>query len=528
MAFTKGTATFTNGSTTVSGVSLTTGDTGYFASGTEITVGNDPVIDLVEAISAGSGVFTLRDPWPHATGSYEFKANMTSEGIRDTNVLLRNALQQNNNIILDLDDLTNIVDTFLQGVSQFSNEALSSNNAAAWRSKLELGSASTKEVGDANAELVDNARLKAVLGTDSTLIKKIPSLNALNFIPDTLRKQVELSTQGKNTVLYNANGDPSIMFPVYKFRYEDLGFAGNPFGTGVATAFLKGGVEKSEIFIGCFQGRVHNGQVVSLPGLDPTTSINFDNSKARCAANGPGWHLMTEHEWAAIALWCMANGYQPRGNSNYGRAHDATHEVGRRQDGGIAGDTSGSARILSGSGPDAWRHDGSPFGIADLVGNIFEWTDLLKIVRGQVICAPDNDFDLGEANWVAQQAFFDSASTGTSGNLGAPTLADAVTNYADADPDSNSNDGAYNSINPWSNMTTSNNYVSNELMKRLVIEPAGISPQGYLTVRNYGERFPRRGGNWFSGSNAGLAARSLSGSRSYASSSVGFRPAFVA
>lgn len=420
------------------------------------------------------------------------------------------------------------IETFLQGVSQFSIEALGSANASAWRTKLGLGSAATKAVGEANAELVDNTRLKAMLGTDSTLIKKVASLSNLNFIPDTLRKQVELATQGKNTVLYNANGDPSIMFPVYKFRYEDLGFAGNPFGTGVATAFLKNGVEKSEIFIGCFQGRVHNGQVVSLPGLDPTTSINFDNSKARCAANGPGWHLMTEHEWAAITLWCMANGYQPRGNTNYGRAHDATHEVGRRQDGGIAGDTSGTARILSGSGPDAWRHDGSPFGIADLVGNIFEWTDLLKIVRGQVICAPDNDFDLGEANWVAQQAFFDSASTGTSGNLGAPTLADAVTNYADADPDSNSNDSAYNSINPWSNMTTSNNYVSNELMRRLMIEPAGISPQGYLAVRNYGERFPRRGGGWYGGSNAGLAARILYDSRSYASSSVGFRPAFVA
>lgn len=422
--------------------------------------------------------------------------------------------------------LTNLTNTYEQVVDSVSvtptaNSLAKRTNDGRLKATNAVDSNDVVVLGQTGSVITLDQKTTSV---SSPLTQKAPTI----FIPDTLRAQVELATQGKNTVLYNANGDPSIMFPVYKFRYEDLGFAGNPFGTGVATAFLKNGVEKSEIFIGCFQGRVHNGQVVSLPGLDPTTGINFDNSKARCAANGAGWHLMTEHEWAAITLWCMANGYQPRGNTNYGRAHDATHEVGRRQDGGIAGDTSGTARILTGTGPDAWRHDGSPFGIADLVGNIFEWTDLLKIVRGQVICAPDNDFDLGEANWVAQQAFFDSASTGTSGNLGAPTLADAVTNYADADPDNNSNDGAYNPINPWSNMTTSNNYVSNELMKRLMIEPAGISPQGYLTVRNYGERFPRRGGNWSNGSNAGLAARLLTHSRSHPDSSVGFRPAFVA
>lgn len=464
----------------------------------------------------------LMEPWPNVTDSGRRAIIAKTAAEFDAAVDALNAATDATSAAGES------IDTFLQGVSEFSSQALGSADAAAWRTKLGLGNAAIKAVGEADASLVDNARLKVVLGTDSTLIKKVASLNALNFIPDTLRKQVELATQGKNTVLYNANGDPSIMFPVYKFRYEDLGFAGNPFGTGVATAFLKGGVEKSEIFIGCFQGSVHNNQVVSLPGLDPTTSINFDNSKARCVANGAGWHLMTEHEWAAITLWCMANGYQPRGNTNYGRAHDATHEVGRRQDGGIAGDASGAARILNGSGPDAWRHDGSPFGIADLVGNIFEWTDLLKIVRGQIICAPDNDFDLGEANWVAQQAFFDSPSTGTSGSLGSPTLADAVTNYADADPDSNSNANAYNSINPWSSMSTSGAYVSNELMKRLMIEPAGISPQGYFYLRNYGERFPYRGGGWYGGSSAGLAARDLNGSRSNTNSIVGFRPAFVA
>ena len=76
-------------------------------------------------------------------------------------------------------------------------------------------------------------------------------------------------------------------------------------------------------------------------------------------------------------------------------------------------------------------------------------------------------------------------------------------------------------------MTKSDSYVSNQAMKRLLLEPAGALPQGRIYMRNFGERLPYRGGNWNFGASAGLAALYLNDSRAYTHSVIGFRPAFA-
>ncbi len=347
-------------------------------------------------------------------------------------------------------------------------------------------------------------------------------------VPDALRQAVEAQSGGLVTVLYDDKGYPSFMRVIPKFRYEDLGFDAQ-LGTGVCTAFLVGGVEKPYIMVGQYLASVHDGRAVSLPGVDPKTSVNFDSARSYCTAKGTGWHLMTVHEWAAVALWCMANGFEPRGNTNYGRSHASTHEVARRVDGGQPGDTTGTPRTLTGTGPVTWRHDNSPIGIADLVGNTWEWQDGFKLVDGRIYCTTDNDYALAETGWSAQNAYFDSPVAGDgvgTDNLGAPTLAASITNYAGPV----GNDGAYdyNYISPWSSLGLDAGYTSIQLLKRLLVEPAGIAPQGAFWVRNYGTRLPFRGGNWSLGANAGLAAMNLSNARSNANSNIGFRPAFAA
>lgn len=330
------------------------------------------------------------------------------------------------------------------------------------------------------------------------------------FSPDSLRASVEAASGGHNTVIYDDKGYPSYMVRIPKFRYEDLGMD-SEFGTGVVTAFLKGGEELSEILIGQYQASVYDGRACSLPGKDPATGIDFDDSRAACENKGPGWHMMNRHEWAAIALWCMANGFEPRGNTDYGRAHDAHHEIGVKTDGtsspGV--DSSGQNRTYTGSGPASWRHNNGIAGIADLVGNVREWTDQLKIDDGRIICTEDNQFDADESSWTKQDSYFSNES-------GSPQLQNEAGTV---------NDEGIGTT--WANVYNARGYSESQLLQRLLVSPAGIEPQGSLYLCTEGERMPRCGGAWRSGSNAGLANLRLDYSRGITHSGTGFRPAFV-
>ncbi len=351
------------------------------------------------------------------------------------------------------------------------------------------------------------------------------------FTKDSLRASVEAASGGKMTVLYDDKGYPSYMHVIPKFNLEDID-AG--LGSGVHPAFSVGGVEKSEIFIAAYQAIVADGRACSIPGQDPKTSVNWDQAKQYCTDKGEGWHLMTNHEWAAIALWCLKNGFQPRGNTNYGRSHELTYETAARQD-GLAPGAAGTARTLTGGGPASWRHDGTYQGIADLVGNVTEWVDLLKLVDGRIYTPSDNNYNLPEANWPAVDAYFDSPADGDGAGadyLGAPFLNDAITHYGapagtDADYD-------YNYCT-WKDTSFDAGFAVPQLLKQLLIAPIDPADGGSLTaatlgrlyVRNYGERMPRRGGGWYYGSYAGLGYLFLYGRRSYSSTGIGFRPAFI-
>lgn len=359
------------------------------------------------------------------------------------------------------------------------------------------------------------------------------------FIKDDLRASVEAATGGKVTVLYTASGQPSYMNVIPKFKLEDIDAS---FAAGVHPAFIVGGVEKSEIFVGTYQGIDKNGEFLSLPGVDPTVSRNHDQFVSLARANGPGWHAATNVEWAALALWCWKNGFQPRGNTNYGKSSESAWETARRIDGGTPGDTAGTPRTLTGSGPAGWRHDNSPAGIADLNGNIWEWTPGMRIVGGEIQIIANNDAALNATDLSATSSAW-KAINGATGALVDPTFtgsiaggdyvattassvryaASGVVNYTLVRASGSSFEGM---TNPGATPVAA---AALDVLKRFGLMPvaaAGLGGDGFwLDVT--GERLPVRGGLWSYGAGAGLFALNLSYVRASAYSGIGSRPAFV-
>lgn len=356
-------------------------------------------------------------------------------------------------------------------------------------------------------------------------------------IKDSYRAAVEAVSGGKNTVLYDDKGNPSIMVVIPKFKLSDI----DPtWPSDPHPAFIVNGVEKSEIFISKYQNIVVDGRAYSLPMQDPKVYVNFDQARSYCTAKGKGWHLMTNAEWAAIALWCWKNGFQPRGNNNYGSDHSAPHERGKETyfDSG-AGKT---GRVATGSGPASWYHDNTPFGIADLNGNVWEWVDGLKLHDGKIYVhgsggvamnnfeTQNNSHDV--TGWVDTGAYFDNTTAGDSTQSdhyvgGNPQLAGSITNIMyTPDPTTDAYYG-YSSVT-FENLTVKSGYTPPAMLKYLAIQPPGTGLGGdNLWVRNYGERLPIRGGFWGSGSFAGVFALDLLRARSFSGSYLGFRAAFI-
>lgn len=348
------------------------------------------------------------------------------------------------------------------------------------------------------------------------------------IIKDPLRSSVEAASGGSQTVLYDDKGNPSIMNIIPKFRLEDVN---ESLGTGVHPAFIKGGVEKSEIFISTYKNVVLDGRAVSMPGVK-FSIVTRANARNCCKSKGAGWHLMTNHEWAALALWCAARGIKPTGNTNYGRSHVRKYETGVRFDGKAPGDTSGTPYTLTGSGPKEWTHDQTPNGIADVVGSYYEIVDLLDLREGRFYTPLDNNFDLEESSWPAMDLYVDAKTAGTNdstiqSNCGV-LFSDAVTKKTNEEGWTNPD---YGSVT-WSSIEFKSGLSVPLLAKQLMIAPlesAGASEfsklsEGSFYFRNQGTRIALRCGSYSVGSSAGLGYLSLFNDTT---NTLAFRSAFI-
>lgn len=356
--------------------------------------------------------------------------------------------------------------------------------------------------------------------------------NLTILIKDSLRQSVELASGGLQTVLYTAKGQATYMNIIQKYDMSTIDAS----LSGTHPAFIVDGVEKPEIFIGTYQGRIVNGELLSLPNVEPSHSTNYDNFLTAARACGNGHHLITNAEWSAVALQCYKDNTQPLGNTYYGRSSENPLLVGRRPDGLAPGNTTGSARTLTGSGPVQWRHNGKENGIADLLGNVNEWNSGMRLLNGEIQIIENNNaaklaINLGAASveWKAIDGATGDLvapdSTGTT--VGTVKIAASGTNDYTLVVAASGQFGNIKNPSPTKPVSTA---ALNKLkalgLFPVVDAPATFNADGVyhnLTI----EATPLRGGRWDNGAAAGVFYLNLSFARSIPGTNIGSRPAFV-
>ncbi|EKO3556491.1 hypothetical protein P0E96_000690 [Vibrio metschnikovii] len=319
---------------------------------------------------------------------------------------------------------------------------------------------------------------------------------------------IVLLSGGRLELIKDAFGNAHLFGVIPIQTYEQQGIAGCPF-TGIIDAFRKAdGTFLSEKRIAIHKSVNIGGKTVSQAGKAPYVNLNFDEFKAKSAELGSGFRLLDIYDNALvnwIILGIISRGGQaPRGNTEWGRAHDAPYEIGTRVDGQVSNTRSGSGATLTGSGPNSWNHDGTAHGFSDWVGNVWEWIDGLKMSSGEFVVAEYSGQP--ESQWLRTGRYINAGHVFSMTAPPSPVASNAR----------------------WGSFGKTNDYIGHELLQRLMIEPIDCTKvlNGNFWYSTDGERSSIARAIWYNGGDAGPVALNLANARSHRNSYIGGRLAF--
>ncbi len=393
--------------------------------------------------------------------------------------------------------------------------------------------------------------LKDIFAIEKALTDRFKSGGVITDVTEQKdwTRRVEEASFGRNTVMYGAGGYPAVMVKFPAISCKQLNSA---WPDQVYPGFIVANKIKSELYIAKYKsayiGTGADARVVSLLGLDPGNSETFDSEQTRHKQMGPGFHQITLIEQRLIMHLCKKSGFWPRGNNNFGKDGNVPSEIGIPSH---HYDATRIGRTLTGSGPLSWFHDGTPFGVADVNGNVWERCGGMRLVDGEIQIIPNNDaadntLDQSDTStlWkaimpdgslvapgTAGTLKFDSpnpmTNDGTIQNQRTPILRTALVNPPD--PAWNWGDGYYDyNYSTFQSMTADTGVTVPDILKIYGLFPIDTNyGNDGIWVRNYGKRRPFAGGDANGGSLAGPAALYLGSPASSAGWNVGARLAFV-
>lgn len=326
----------------------------------------------------------------------------------------------------------------------------------------------------------------------------------------------------RNEVIFDDRGRPDILvvFTPGELKLPDT---------------LKGRKVK-EYAISKYPNTMIDGRPYSLPFMPPAVNVNHDEAIQLCEAKGPGWHLITNDEWTALARQSWENDTVPTGNTKNGKSHSHPEQAGTTYEGGYCYDNiaqdikngktaatckSSFGKTLAGSGPIEWNHDRTAEGVADMVGNVWEHVGGVRFLNGQVQIIPNNEAAAG-----ADQSPDSKEWTAIYTPDGDPVyynVKDGEIVLQPTAPKEKDYDGV-----PFCDLHERADMDVPDKLIELGLYPApGYESEEYFWLDTDGERCVFRGGNWHYGAYAGVFCLNGYISRSHSGTSIGFRSALV-
>lgn len=304
----------------------------------------------------------------------------------------------------------------------------------------------------------------------------------------------------RNEVIFDDRGRPDILvvFTPDELKLPDT---------------LKGRKVK-EYAISKYPNTMIDGRPYSLPFMPPAVNINHDEAIRLCESKGPGWHLITNDEWAALARQSGENDTVPTGNTNSGKSHSHPEQKGTTYQNSYG-------KTLAGSGPIEWNHDRTAEGVADMVGNIREHVGGVRFLNGQVQIIPNNEAAAG-----ADQSPNSKEWTAIYTPDGDPVyynVKDGEIVLQPTIPEGKEYDGV-----PFCDLHERADMEVPDKLIELGLYPApDYESEEYFWLDTDGERCVYRGGSWSNGASAGVFALSGYNSRANSDTDIGFRSALV-